>query len=213
MRLGIAALRIVVGTLFMGHGLQKLTGWLGGHGLEATGKLFEKLGLRPGRVQAATSGVAETTGGALLAAGCLTPAGSSLISGAMLTAIRKVHWPKGVWVSDGGYEYNLVLLATAFAITDAGPCSPSVDAALGRPRWGRRWAVAQLAAGVIGSAAAVALGARQGEETAASSMGAEEERPPAERAGRDGQQAPAKLHEEVDAAAEADDGAAALAGS
>ncbi len=30
-------LRVVVGGLFMGHGLQKLAGWFGGHGLEATG--------------------------------------------------------------------------------------------------------------------------------------------------------------------------------
>ena len=36
MKLGPAVLRAIVGTLFMGHGLQKLAGWFGGHGLEGT---------------------------------------------------------------------------------------------------------------------------------------------------------------------------------
>ena len=49
MKLGFAVLRVVVGGLFMGHGLQKLIGAFGGHGLEGTAKGFESLGLRPGR--------------------------------------------------------------------------------------------------------------------------------------------------------------------
>jgi putative oxidoreductase len=160
-KLGLAALRIIVGTLFVGHGLQKLAGWFGGHGLHATGEFFASLGLRPGKVHAAASGVAETAGGALLAGGLLTPLGASLISGSMLTAIRKVHLKNGVWVSDGGFEYNLVLLGAVFALSDLGPGEWSLDEALGTRRSGAGWAVAQLAAGAAGSALAVALGERQ----------------------------------------------------
>jgi putative oxidoreductase len=79
----------------------------------------------------------------------------------MITAIRTVHAPKGPWASEGGYEYNLVLLAAVFAITDAGPGRLSIDAARGRERWGLPWALAQLAAGAAGSAAAIAYGASQ----------------------------------------------------
>ncbi len=38
-------------------------------------------------------------------------AGAAL-SDVMITAIRHVHGGKGPWVTEGGYEYNLVLLAT-----------------------------------------------------------------------------------------------------
>jgi putative oxidoreductase len=160
MKLGLAALRVVVGALFMGHGLQKLTGWFRGHGLEATGEAFESMGLRPGRVHAAGAGLSETVGGALIAAGLLTPLGASLLSGTMITAIRKVHAPKGPWVAEGGYEYNLVLLATLFVITDVGPGEWSLDEALGI-RWsGPGWALAQLAAGAIGSSVTLAIAER-----------------------------------------------------
>jgi putative oxidoreductase len=161
MKLGQAVLRIVVGSLFMGHGLQKLAGWFGGHGLHATGQSFESLGLRPGKLHAASAGASETTGGALIAAGLLTPLGASLLSGTMITAIRKVHAPKGPWVAEGGYEYNLVMLAAVFAITDVGPGEWSLDEALGIRLSGTGWAIAQLAAGAIGSSVAVALGERQ----------------------------------------------------
>jgi putative oxidoreductase len=79
----------------------------------------------------------------------------------MITAIRKVHARNGPWVAEGGYEYNLVLLAAVFAITDLGPGDWSLDEALGIRLSGPGWAIAQLAAGAIGSSAAVALGERQ----------------------------------------------------
>jgi putative oxidoreductase len=163
-KVGLAALRVLVGALFMGHGLQKLAGWFGGHGLGATAKSFESLGLRPGKAQATASGVAETAGGAMLAAGLLTPLGASLISGSMITAIRKVHAKNGVWVTNGGAEYNLVLLGVVFAITDVGPGGWSLDAARGKSHTGPAWALAQLAAGAAGSAAAIAIGERFGAE-------------------------------------------------
>ena len=49
MDLGRFLLRGVVGPLFVGHGTQKLFGWFGGHGPDATGGFFESLGLRPGK--------------------------------------------------------------------------------------------------------------------------------------------------------------------
>jgi putative oxidoreductase len=158
---GLALVRVVVGGLFMGHGLQKLTGWFEGHGLRATGESFEAMGLKPGRAHATAAGLSETTGGALLAAGLLTPLGASLLSGTMITAIRKVHAPNGPWVTKGGYEYNLVLLAIVFAITDVGPGRLSLDEALGIRKAGLRWAILQLLAGALGSAAAMAIGERE----------------------------------------------------
>jgi putative oxidoreductase len=119
------------------------------------------MGLRPGRVHAASAGASETAGGALIAAGLLTPLGASLLSGTMITAIRKVHARNGPWAAEGGYEYNLVLLAAVFLITDVGPGEWSLDEALGISMSGPGWAIAQLTAGAIGSSVAVAYGERQ----------------------------------------------------
>jgi putative oxidoreductase len=162
MQFGLAVLRAIVGGLFFGHGTQKLAGWFGGHGLQATAGAFESMDLRPGTAHAFTAGAAEAGGGALLAAGAATPLAAAAISGTMITAIRKVHAPKGPWATEGGYEYNLVLLAVVFALTDAGPGKLSIDALRGRRRWGPGWALAQLAAGAAGSTLAIELGSRAG---------------------------------------------------
>jgi putative oxidoreductase len=161
MKLGIALARLIVGGLFLGHGLQKLAGWFGGYGLEATGNAFESMDLRPGKLNAAAAGASEAGGGAMLAAGFLTPLAGSLLSGTMITAIRKVHAPKGLWVAEGGYEYNLVMLAAVFAIVDVGPGALSLDEALGLRLEGPGWAIAQLAAGAIGSTLVISMGARR----------------------------------------------------
>ena len=156
MKIGLAVLRMVVGLLFVGHGLQKLAGMFGGHGLEATAAGFEGMGLRPGKANAVAAGVSETAGGALIAAGLATPVGAAMISGAMSSAIWHVHAPNGPWVTSGGWEYNVVLMAVVFAITAEGPGQLSLDHALRIDRSGPALAVAQLAAGVLGTAAVAA---------------------------------------------------------
>lgn len=131
MKLGLTLLRTVLGLLFVGHGTQKLFGWFGGHGPEGTGQFFESLGLRPGRRHAMAAGAAEAGGGALIALGFLTPLGAAAIIGTMATAIRTVHFKNGPWVTNGGYEYNLTLMAAMVALADLGPGDVSVDRALG----------------------------------------------------------------------------------
>jgi len=128
--LGRVALRGIVGPLFIGHGTQKLFGWFGGHGPEATGGAFESMGLRPGKRHALAAGAAETVGGALLTLGALTPIASTVISATMFTAIRKGHLQNGPWATEGGYEYPLALIGASMAITESGPGRPSVDEVL-----------------------------------------------------------------------------------
>jgi putative oxidoreductase len=166
MNVGRLVLRVVVGGLFVGHGTQKLFGWFGGRGPEGTGSMFESAGLRPGRRNAVAAGTAEAVGGALLTAGFATPFAASALSGVMLSAIRTVHWEKGVWNTNGGYEYPAVMLATVFALTDSGPGRLSVDHALGRERRGLLWACAQLAAAAIVSDRIVRTGWRHTVEVA-----------------------------------------------
>jgi putative oxidoreductase len=160
MRLGRFAVRTIVGGLFVGHGTQKLFGSFGGGGLDKTSAGFQSLGLRPGRRNATAAGLSETVGGALLAAGLFTPLAAASLIGTMITAIRTVHWKNGVWASNGGYEYNLVLIATIAALVEAGTGPLSLDHLRGHDEHGVRWALAVLAAGAVSSAAVVALARR-----------------------------------------------------
>ena len=152
MELGKLALRGVVGPLFVGHGTQKLFGWFGGHGLEGTAGFFEQgIGLRPGKRHATAAGLSEAVGGALLTVGAATPLAASMIIGTMVTAIRKVHAPKGPWVTEGGYEYNAAIIAMMVALAESGPGTPSVDSAVMPKFKGTAWALLALGAGVAGS--------------------------------------------------------------
>ncbi len=154
MNVGRLLLRLSVGGFFIGHGTQKLLGWFGGHGLDATAQAFESMGLRPGKHNAIAAGAAEAGGGALLALGLATPLASAALTATMLTAIHRVHLKNGPWAADGGYEYNVVLIAAALTLVEVGPGRPSLDAALGRERSGPGWALAALLAGVGGAVGA-----------------------------------------------------------
>jgi putative oxidoreductase len=157
--MGRLLLRLAIGGFFVGHGTQKLFGWFGGAGPDATGGFFESLGLRPGRRHALAAGTAEAGGGTLLAAGLATPFAAASLVGVMVTAIRTVHWKNGPWASNGGYEYNAVLIAALLALVELGPGELSLDAALGIETRGTGWMVTALAAGTLGSLAATATSA------------------------------------------------------
>jgi putative oxidoreductase len=161
MKLGLALVRGLVGTLFIGHGAQKVLGRFGGGGPDATGQFFEMSGLRPGKPMAYAAGGSEMAGGTLLALGLYTPLAATMLSGTMITAIRAVHADKGPWVADGGWEYNAVLIAGLFALTEIGPGPLSLDRALGNDLEGPGWAIAELAAAAAGSAAVFALSQRR----------------------------------------------------
>lgn len=119
--LGLLIVRIVVGLLFMGHGLQKLAGWFGGHGIAGTGQWMESIGLRPGRRWAAAAGLLETLGGLFFGLGVFNPLGTVFICAVMLMAIVRVHWPKGLWATNGGSEYPLANIAVTIGVALAGP--------------------------------------------------------------------------------------------
>jgi putative oxidoreductase len=157
MKLARLLLRVTVGGLFVGHGTQKLFGWFGGHGLQATADAFEQLGMRPGRRNAIAAGAAEAGGGAALALGLATPLSAAALTATMLTAIHRVHLKNGPWATDGGYEYNVVLIAAVLTLAEAGPGCLSLDGALGRERSGPGWGLAALLLGALGAVGAHVL--------------------------------------------------------
>ena len=169
----MAVLRLVIGVLFVGHGAQKLFGAFGGPGPEGTGQAFEQVGLRPGKPKAIAAGATETVGGSLLALGLATPATVAMLSGVQYAAIWTVHADKGPWVTDGGWEYGAVLLASLMAVAGAGPGRLSLDSVLGMERAGLGWALAATGAGALGAAAAVTIPRGEAGEASAQQAGEE----------------------------------------
>jgi putative oxidoreductase len=131
--------RAVIGGLFIGHGTQKLFGWFGGPGPEGTAGMMKSLGLEPAKRNAQAAALAETAGGTLLVAGAATPLAATALIATMISAIGLVHAPKGLWATNGGYEFNLVLIVALMAL-------------------------ASLAAGFAGSTAVVEAGRAQAEQ-------------------------------------------------
>lgn len=161
MNFALLILRLVAGGLFAGHGAQKLFGWFGGHGLRDTGGFFESIGFRPGLPFAFLAGAAELGGGLLLAAGLLVPAAALLLAGVMASAIAAVHWSKGLWNSNGGLEFPLVMGIVAFAVAALGPGRYSLDNAFGIDWHGLWWALGAAGLGLLGGLASLAPGRRR----------------------------------------------------
>jgi putative oxidoreductase len=130
MDVGLLILRVVVGLLFVGHGAQKLFGWFGGKGMSGHTALIEKLGIRPARFWAVISALGESLGGLGLTAGLLTPLAATALIGSMLVVIVRVSWPRGLWNTNGGIEWPLVLATVAFVVGLTGPGIYSLDQAL-----------------------------------------------------------------------------------
>ena len=151
MAYGLLLIRLVFGLGLAAHGAQKLFGSFGGGGPHGTAAGFENMGFRMPLAMAALAGLGEFGGGALLAAGFLTPLAAVAMTVVMLTAIATVHWPKGFWVTAGGFEYNLAIIAAAIGVAAAGPGRFSLDRAAG---WdgtlsGAWWGAGALVAGAV----------------------------------------------------------------
>ncbi len=132
--LGVLALRLVLGAVFLGHGAQKAFGAFGGPGFNGATGFVGSLGFRPARVWAALAVGGELAAGLLFLLGLLTPLAGLLVLATMAVAIAKVHAPKGFFVQNGGYEYNLVLIIAALAVAAMGPGRFSLDYVLGLAR-------------------------------------------------------------------------------
>ncbi|MBC7002419.1 DoxX family protein [Photobacterium sp. BZF1] len=121
------ALRVPAGIIFMAHGAQKLFGWFGGYGLEGTGKWMASIGLEPGFLMAMMAGGAEFFGGLFILLGLLTRPTALVLAVTMVVAIVTVHLDKGLFISNGGYEFGLALLAMSASLLVSGAGRLGVD--------------------------------------------------------------------------------------
>ena len=158
MSYGILFLRVVIGLIFFAHGAQKLLGWYGGPGLGGIAGWLRSMGFRMPGVMALMVALSETSG-ILFALGLLTPFAALAVASVMVVAVGSVHFKNGFFAGNGGYEYNLLIWASAIAIAAAGPGRFSIDGALG---WvdnlaGVWWGVGVLVVSIVGALLVLAL--------------------------------------------------------
>src|SRR5437763_215874 len=153
MSYGLLLLRVVVGGTMAAHGAQKLLGWFDGPGLGGVRKMLGSFGFRGPALMALGLALTECAG-LLFAVGFLTPFAALGIAVVMLNAVALVHFKNGFWAGKGGYEFNLVLLTVAVAVSATGPGRFSIDRAL---RWDDNLSGLWWGVGVFGGAVVLAL--------------------------------------------------------
>ena len=121
-------LRLVVGTTFLLHGLDKLgdpSYWE---------HFFAAHSIPAPAVMAPVIGATETVGGVLLIVGLATPPVAAALTVDMLVALFTTHIDHGFFVANGGFELVLLLAGASLALALAGPGRYSVDAISGLGR-------------------------------------------------------------------------------
>ena len=109
-------LRVVLGALFMAHGYPKLF-----KNFSGTAGWFDSIGLRPGKFWVLVVGSVEFFGGLALILGIWVEIVGLLLAIQMFVAMWKVKWGNASFTGEGGWELDLIYLATALAIAMMGP--------------------------------------------------------------------------------------------
>lgn len=124
--------RLTLGLVMFPHAAQKVFGWFGGYGLEATYDAFTtKLGLPA--VLAATVIIVELCSSLMLIAGAFTRLAAAGIMAIMIGAVVTSHVGNGFFMNwngtqaGEGFEYHLLAIALAIIIVIVGGGALSVD--------------------------------------------------------------------------------------
>lgn len=125
-------LRLALGIVFFPHGAQKVFGWFGGQGFNATLAMFTD-NMRIPLIFALLAIAAESLGSIALILGFLTRVSALGIAIVMLTAISMVHLRYGFFMNwtgaqqGEGIEYHILALGIALALMIKGGGSFSLD--------------------------------------------------------------------------------------
>lgn len=116
--------RVSFGLMMAAHGYNHF--FRGGR-IAGTGRWFDSLGMKPGRIHAIVASATEIGAGLLLAAGLLTPLASAGFIGLMTVAIWTVHRKNGFFIIKEGWEYTFLIAVVALLIATTGPLKYSLD--------------------------------------------------------------------------------------
>jgi len=130
-------LRVLLGIVIFPHGAQKLLGWFGGGGFNASMRMFESNFNIP-TIFALLAILAESVAAVALIAGFFTRIAALAISVNMLVAVALVHWKVGFfmnWMGTGkgeGFEYHILAVAVGVALMIKGGGRWSVDGVIAK---------------------------------------------------------------------------------
>jgi putative oxidoreductase len=116
----ILPIRLALGAIFIGHGAQKVFGVWGGSGIQGFSQMLAGLGFSPVSFWAYLEAYVELLGGICLLLGAFSRTAATLVFILIVVAIYKVHFKNGFFLAQGGYEYNLLILAACLAVMIAG---------------------------------------------------------------------------------------------
>jgi len=116
MDIAILLVRVTVGVIMLTHGMQKLFGVFGGPGVKGFAGALGNMGFSATLFLAWAVALIETLGGICLIAGIFPRAAAALIAAVMAVAIIKVHGSNGLFASNGGFEYPLLIFAVCISI-------------------------------------------------------------------------------------------------
>ena len=157
--LGLLLLRVAVGALFIGQGLQNLFGWWGGSGVSEFRDYLADLGFRYADILAYVAAGGQVAAGVLLVVGLFTPVAAAgalayLVTG-MLAEVADAHDEArlSAFLTDG-HQYEVILLCAVAAMILIGPGRYGLDAGRG---WARRPFIGSFAALLLGIGAGVAI--------------------------------------------------------
>lgn len=125
---GITILRVVVGIIFLAHGLQKLLLI----GIPGVTGFFTNAGIPLPGLSAVIVTAVETLGGLALILGLFTRWSAIPLAFTMLVALFAVHLKNGFFAGDGGFEFVLMLLAANVSLFLLGGGAFALDDVLER---------------------------------------------------------------------------------
>ena len=87
----------------------------------------------------------------MLALGLATPLAATMIVSIMFVAAATVHARNGFFITENGFEYNLVFGVAGLTVAFTGPGPIAIDAWIGMSSGGAVWGALVLATGVVGA--------------------------------------------------------------
>jgi putative oxidoreductase len=129
--------RAVLGAVMLPHGLQKLLGWFGGPGFDASTKFLAQATHLP-VIFGVLAVLAESLGAIALIAGLFTRVSAAGVSAIMIGAVLSTHLANGFFMNwfgnqpGEGFEYHLLVLALAIPLIVTGGGRYALDRVIAR---------------------------------------------------------------------------------
>jgi putative oxidoreductase len=156
---GILLLRLVVGSLLIGHGLQKAFGLWGGPGFDGFETSLTDMGFQHANILTYVATGGQIAAGVLLVLGLFTPVAAAgalayLVTGILAEAMMAHEEARLSSFLTDGHEYKVILAGAVAAIILIGPGRYGLDAGRG---WARRPFIGSFVALLAGAGAGVAV--------------------------------------------------------